>query len=202
MECSNSVPPPARDVGSPFGRVDALDREVLVVAEHDRERASVPAGGHLVDEGLEDRRVAQDQADLVRDGGQQLGDGFALGERGREGLLAEDGQPSGRGSGHDVVVGGGPGADPHRVDLVEHRVDVVAGDGAVGEREGGGAFGDDVVGGGDAGIDQAVLDELVERVGVDEADVAAADDPDADGHGRVRSGPTGALGERVTASSP
>src|SRR5450759_769102 len=57
-----------RDVGSPFGRVDPLDREVLVVAEDDGERASVPATGHLVDEGLEDRRVAQDQANLVRDG--------------------------------------------------------------------------------------------------------------------------------------
>ena len=62
-----SVPPPALvDVGAPRRAVHALDREVLVVAEHDGHRPAVPTRRHRVGERGEHRRVAQHEPDLVR----------------------------------------------------------------------------------------------------------------------------------------
>ena len=85
-------PPPATAT-SPrhVEAVDALDREVLVVAEDRRHGRAELAGGEHVPQGAEHRREAQHQADLGGHPGAGHGGGERLraGQVGGERLLAE-----------------------------------------------------------------------------------------------------------------
>ena len=121
IECSSSVPPPALSTSAaPRRAVHPLDREVLVVPEHGRERPAVPALGDELGRGAEDRGVAQHQPDLVRDASENAGEAFGVRQRRRQGLLAEDGAgprpPRPRTASRCAA---GPRAHPHDVDLGE-----------------------------------------------------------------------------------
>ena len=79
-----------RDVPAPGRAVDALDREVLVVAHHRGEHPSVARRTRpCVRDAAEHRRPPQHEADLVRHPFERRRDTRRRGEVGRERLLAE-----------------------------------------------------------------------------------------------------------------
>ena len=125
IECSMSVPPPAFvDVAAPGRAVHALDREVLVVAQHERHRPSVPAGRARSrrSRGTPARAAARARPGAgrpreqpPRSAGSPRWSARAASRR-RPARSARRPRPRPR-----RQVPGGPGADPRDVDVVEQR---------------------------------------------------------------------------------
>ena len=124
IECSMSVPPPAlRDVLAPRRAVEALDREVLVVAHHGREQAAV-ARRDAMRVGQRSRTPAPTAARARPGAGRaraRAATRSAAARSGASGFSQKIGDAAvGRGLDR-LEVGGGPRADPHDVDRVEQR---------------------------------------------------------------------------------
>ena len=111
-------------VAAPRRAVQALDREVLVVAKDRRHGRAELVRGEQVPQGPEHRGGAQHQADLGGHAGtgDHVGQCLGAGQVGCEGLLAEHRAPRGHGGLDGGAVGGGRRAHPHGVHAFEHLV--------------------------------------------------------------------------------
>ena len=147
-------------VGAPCRRVEALDREVLVVPEDGREGSAVLALGDEVGRGPEHRRVPQHEADLVRDVSKDTGKALGVRQCRREGLLAEDGAGSPPRRAHRLEVRRRPRAHPHDVDLGDQLGKLLAGTRVVMTGDAGGAFVVRVERSHHARVDKACVAEL------------------------------------------
>ena len=113
------------DVLAPRRSVEALDRKILVVAHHRRERRPVFTRSNRHRDVPEHGSPAQDQANLMRNPLEGGTDADGRCEIGRQRLLAEDRQTTVGRRLDRGEVGGRPGAHPDDVDLVEQRLEAL-----------------------------------------------------------------------------
>ena len=182
IECSSRVPgTDLVDLGSPRRVVHALDRDELVVAEHD---AHHPPTLGVVDHALQHQergRVAQHETYLIGHarGSHRLDHPARVVQIGGQRFLAEHREPSRRHRVHQARMFRGPRAHVHRVDGVEQLVDRGRHLGATGRGEGLRLARVGIVHGDDRGVGIGGVQHLA----VVRGDEAAADEADSCGHG-------------------
>ena len=173
------------DVGPPLRGVGALNREVLVVAEHAGHRRTQRPALHQVAQRPEHRRAAQHQAALAGHAGRAATASTSCRGAGQvhvERLLAEHGAPGGKRLVHRAPMRRRRRADPdgiaapgHLCGVADHGHVAVA----QGLGEAAGTALTPVVDGDDRRIDDTPVDHRLEAQAVGPGDEAGPDEADA-----------------------